>query len=322
MELRTSRRSRLTARIIAVAAVAPTLAATLQAAPAHAAPATATTRTATAAPTIATAAAAAAAVPKRENKKNRAVIFIHGYQWDGGADCTQWNKAKSFFKDVGWTGKLITWGYYKKDKNCSVEYGGDTGTDLKYVSKSLAWHIYNNYTSKGKTVDVVGHSMGGLIIRNAIARVKRGHAGFPSKLYVEDVVTLGTPHSGATHWWQNGCRSTQCKQINSGSGHLEWLNGLPSSNFQATGGTNWTALGSHDDEVISVNSATSFKAQHKIRYPTAEKVGHSDYYQTGTGTSWTYWRSSNYGKDYTKYTNRGSGPLRSAYLAVYYHSVR
>ncbi|KAB2345156.1 esterase/lipase family protein [Actinomadura rudentiformis] len=315
MQIKASRRPRWTARIVAVAAVAPTVAATLQAAPALSAPTPASARLAAAVP------AAAAAAPGRTNTKTRPIYLIHGYQWTGGTDCKQWNKTKSYFKDIGWTGKLITWGYYKKNENCSVEYGGDTGTDMKWVSRSLAWHIYNNYTSKGKTVDVVAHSMGGLVIRNAIARVKRKHDGFPSKLYVEDVVTVGTPHSGTAK--ANACPTAQCKQMRPGGGHLKWLNGLPSSNFQATGGTNWTAIGSHADGIISVDSATSFsRAQHKVRYPKAEEVGHSDYYKTGSGSSWTYWISSNYGKNYKKYTNSGAGPLRATYLGLYYHSVR
>jgi triacylglycerol esterase/lipase EstA (alpha/beta hydrolase family) len=39
--------------------------------------------------------------------------------------------------------------------------------------------------------------MGGLIARYALARVQRGHRRFPPRLWIPNVVTLGTPHRGA-----------------------------------------------------------------------------------------------------------------------------
>ncbi|MFJ2591339.1 esterase/lipase family protein, partial [Streptomyces sp. NPDC087538] len=53
------------------------------------------------------------------------------------------------------------------------------------------------YSAKGQTVDLVGHSMGGLIIRAALAGYAKGDPTWPDTLYVEDVVTLGTPHKAA-----------------------------------------------------------------------------------------------------------------------------
>ncbi|MFI0446905.1 esterase/lipase family protein [Actinomadura sp. 6N118] len=307
MEIKAPGRPRWAARIVAATAIA--MAATLQAAPALSAPTPATRTTPL----------AAAAAPARADKMDRAVYFVHGYQRSGGVDCKMWNKTKDHFKNKKWTGNLITWGFYKADKNCTVEYGGDKDTDLKNVSKSLAWNIYNNYTRKGKTVDVVAFSMGGLVIRNAIARVKRGHAGFPSSLYVEDVVTLGTPHRGSDAAYL--CGTNQCKQLRPTSAHLKWLNGLPNSNFQATGGTNWTVMSSYADDAVTVYQATAFHAQHKITYPSSEKVEHDDYYKTGTGSAWTCSHSPNYGRQYKSYKNC-PGPINSAFLAAYRHSSR
>ncbi|MFI6514249.1 esterase/lipase family protein [Spirillospora sp. NPDC050679] len=317
MQSRTPCRSRWAAKLVALAAAAPVLAATVQTAPALAAPASPT-----AAAQAAAAPVAAAAAPRRADAKNRAVYFIHGYQREEGKgqDCRMWDKTKKHFRNQKWTGGLITWGYYKADKNCTVEYGGNQNTDLKYVSRSLAWDIYNRYTSKGKTVDVVAHSMGGLVIRNAIARVKRGHDGFPPRLYVEDVVTLGTPHGGSDG--AKLCWTTQCKQMRVDGGHLKWLNGLPNSNFQATGGTNWTLLASYDDNAVSAFQGTAFYAKHKVRYPSNENVEHSDYYKTGLGNGWDCYRSSDYGKKFKTFKNACAGPINSAYVGAYFHSAR
>ncbi|GAA2405457.1 hypothetical protein GCM10010191_11660 [Actinomadura vinacea] len=308
MESGTSRRSRWAAKLITLAAVVPALVVTVQTAPAPAAPAPA--------------AAQAADAPKRVDSKNRAVYFVHGYQRKEGKgiNCQMWNKTKDHFKKKGWTGSLITWGYYKADSNCTYEYPGTQETDLKYVSRSLAWNIYNRYTSKGKTVDVVAHSLGGLVIRNAIARVKRGHDGFPPKLYVEDVVTLGTPHGGSD--FADFCGTKQCKQMRGHAGHLKWLNGLPTGNFQATGGTNWTLVGSYNDNSVTAFQATSFYGKHKVRYLANENVEHSDYYKTGVGNGWNCYRSSDYGKNFKKYTAACAGPINSAYIGAYFQSAR
>jgi hypothetical protein len=46
-----------------------------------------------------------------------------------------------------------------------------------------------------ETIDVVGHSMGGLVLRSALQQASRDGAGWP--LRVRKVVFLGTPHHGA-----------------------------------------------------------------------------------------------------------------------------
>jgi triacylglycerol esterase/lipase EstA (alpha/beta hydrolase family) len=65
---------------------------------------------------------------------------------------------------------------------------------IRHLGYHLAWYIWDQYTSKGYTVQIVAHSMGGLMARYAISKVESGAADFPPYLYVEDVVTAGTPH--------------------------------------------------------------------------------------------------------------------------------
>ena len=52
-------------------------------------------------------------------------------------------------------------------------------------------------------LDIVGHSMGGLVARSAVAHAQQAGLGWPAQL--TDLVTLGTPHHGAPleragHW--------------------------------------------------------------------------------------------------------------------------
>jgi pimeloyl-ACP methyl ester carboxylesterase len=135
--------------------------------------------------------------------------------------------------------------------------------------------IYTQYSSKGVTVDLVGHSMGGLIIRSALRYTQQADASFPPYLYVEDVVTFGTPHSGSGYasWcpW-----AYECNQMETGSSYLTDLAaGAP--NPQGSGGTDWTAVGSYSDGVVSQTSATAMDATHKVRYLSSMGIGHSDY---------------------------------------------
>ncbi|WP_345943030.1 hypothetical protein [Streptomyces sp. SID2119] len=67
------------------------------------------------------------------------------------------------------------------------------------MAKKFANHISTNYTKRGIKVDVVAHSMGGLVVRAALHYTHKRAPGFPKKLYIEDIVTLGTPHAGINH---------------------------------------------------------------------------------------------------------------------------
>lgn len=65
------------------------------------------------------------------------------------------------------------------------------------MAAALANRIYEDHTSKGETVEIVAHSMGGLISRVALLGSAKGWAGFPdARLKVDDIATLATPHQG------------------------------------------------------------------------------------------------------------------------------
>lgn len=256
------------------------------------------------------------AAPARANGQSNPVIFIHGWNLNGNTDCNDyWKSAKSYFSGSGWTGSLVTFGYYRGDKNCTIKYNGTTDkTSIKAVGKALANEIYNRYSKKGIKVDVVAHSMGGLVIRSALTEVSKKTSGYPPYLYVEDVVTLGTPHAGAKNaGWCNFTAWLQCKEMIAGSTFLKGLQNPPKS----TMGTDWTVISSYDDEVVSAASGVSMKAQHKIQYDAG--LDHTKLRTTKTGslrarymhapkTTWSSWG------------NRVS-PVVWARNAVYYASA-
>ncbi|CAN5612747.1 triacylglycerol lipase [soil metagenome] len=236
----------------------------------------------------------AAPASARTDNRAKPVVYVHGYNAFGdGTDCGMWNSMDQTLRNWGLTGAKVTFRYYFGDTGCShaaenygvpgrhYDPGGahDRYTRIEHLGYHLAWMIYNEYSSRGVAVDVVSHSMGGLITRYAISQVQRRHADFPPYLYVEDSVTLGTPHAGTG--WADWCWTTQCSQMRPGSSLVNWLSTY-APNPQASGGTDWTAVGSYDDEIVSEGSAVSMSAAHKVQYLGSADMYHSDYYKDTT----------------------------------------
>jgi pimeloyl-ACP methyl ester carboxylesterase len=237
----------------------------------------------------------------------KAVLFVHGYDPDatgwacrdiplasGKTDPGYWQKAiDSFYAGSGtppeaMKGIVFTWGYYAKDRNCDIQYNGTISTPIRTVGSQLAWDIYERWSRWGQPVDVVAHSMGGLVIRAALTGVEKGEfgprgTGFPPYLYVEDVVTLSTPHRGTVS--ADACATKlvrQCIDMGRDSDFLRWLGDNP----QSAMGTDWTLLGSETDIIIEPYSAIAAKYDgvpvknmpvgHKLVYPAGEPMDHDD----------------------------------------------
>ncbi|MCW2917064.1 MAG: hypothetical protein JWN52_5132 [Actinomycetia bacterium] len=278
---------------------------------------------------VVTAQSPAGAAPVRTNSKSEAVYFIHGsdvmHTKVGGAgdNCkSTWNTAMSSLRSRGWTGEFTTWGYYKNDTNCTRKVDGNLNTRIQELGRLLAWDIYTHYSSSGKSVDVVAHSMGGLVIRAAITGTRRygGKADhtWPPYLYVEDVATLSTPFSGnqlatactVAYGWK------QCSDMRPGSGFLSWAGQNPQSNQ----GTDWTLIGASDDGTVSSGAAIGMNATHKAIYAAGQGLKHSKLPHAGAGGTWKLKYSNNNGSSWTS-TSAGPGPLKLVGNALYYWSA-
>lgn len=244
-------------------------------------------------------AATAPAAGARTNDKTKRVLMIHGYDPFGTptSSCDMWNNFETTMKSLGFTGAFTSVGYYDNQVSCDVSvipYGSTTKqyapsggvhdryVNIEHLGYEFAWMVYHRYSKVNQTVDVVAHSMGGLVVRYALAQVQRGHADFPPYLYVEDVTTMGTPHggSGLASW----CWTTQCGDMAPNSSFLNWLTNY-GPNPQVGSGTDWTAMASYDDEVVSESSAVNMNAAHKVQYTGAANIGHGDYYNLTSKTN-------------------------------------
>jgi hypothetical protein len=199
--------------------------------------------------------------------------FVHGYTDDGsGFDAdSYWGDIIGMFRQPEWPGgswsgpiaREWTYCYYSVDRNCDLLAPGDRERPIKDLGADLAWEIYDHFSQYNVAVDVVAHSMGGLITRAALTGVERGDPDFPPYLYVEDVTTLSTPHRGAPA--AVICQFRQCVDMRGSSEFLAWLEDTP----QSAMGTNWTVVGLHDDLVAPVWSSVPddmTSAGHKLIY--------------------------------------------------------
>ncbi|WP_329387651.1 esterase/lipase family protein [Streptomyces sp. NBC_01716] len=256
----------------------------------------------------------ASAAPGRANGKNNRVIFVHGFAPTGKHDCTDYfSAARGHFAKKGWRGNLLTFGYYSGNKKCSYNYRGSRDTSLKTVAKAFANYVYKNYSNPKKNVkvDVVAHSMGGLVVRAALHHTAKGTAGFPPRLYIEDVVTLGTPHGGTN--WGNVCAAgwQQCADMKPNSAFLKSLpNAMPNSRM----GTDWTTVSSFDDAIVSEASGIAGIAEHEVQYDAG--IGHNELNTVRSGTHRSRIKHSTWGKWFKR-----MAPVEQARLAVYFSSA-
>jgi hypothetical protein len=213
---------------------------------------------------------------------DRVVLLLHGYNpTSTSTDCGRtFDHMVARMRQAGVSERMVKVGYYSGDRGCDVSlrsYGGfDDRGSWKEIAKALSAYIRVEYTARGVAVDVVGHSMGGLIIRAAVLGAQIHEPGFSTPIDVRNVVTLGTPHDGAA-WYSKLCRLGQCSSLRPGSSDITWLNqdGHP----QGLRGTEFTVIASRVDRVTPDPSGLhmDLPASHKITYCCVAHAGDGGY---------------------------------------------
>jgi hypothetical protein len=217
---------------------------------------------------------------------NRRVYLIHGWSISSAVNCNwgpTFGDIKSYFNAKGYT-HTTSVAYYYGDSHCddgggfppsglhndpqqtycanwydSGENDGTENEDIRHLSCLLAWYFWDHGTAP---IAVLAHSMGGLIVRQALADTPYVTA-FPPYLNISDVATAGTPHQGlvddAAGVLQifSGCPGNcfEVDQMQRDSGFMQDLNSTSfrggfGRNPQGSGGTDWTTMGSDNDEVL------------------------------------------------------------------------
>lgn len=276
-------------------------------------------------------------VVARTDSRTTPIVFIHGSDWSApyGVSCPRsFSTMEKRLRALGHTGRFVTIGYYRYDTGCSVSLGhdgshdrhyatghdttgGHTGqTDIRHLAYHLAWYVYDHFSKAGVAVDVVGHSMGPLLIQYALAQVGRHHPDFPPRLLVEDVVSLAGPYTGARPIIDS-CRTRQCAQMRHGSTFLAWLRTY-AANPQGEGGTDWTAFSSVDDEYVSSSSGVAIQACHRVTYLASADVTHADLLHISSGSMTAAVKRSDCPG--APATGRWYWPIRAVDIALTYRS--
>jgi len=209
---------------------------------------------------------------------SRPILFVHGFNVFGlPEDCKHdWGTMESTLAANGYTGKMTTVSYYFDDTNCDVKTSpkGSILTPIEDLSKNLAWYIYDQYSSKNVDLDIVAHSMGGLLVRYALYRVAAGDSTFPPFLKVPHVATMGVPFTGYSTVAEL-CHvipvNVQCWEMFPLSSFIEDLKNPLALVPQGIDGTLWSAIGSNalflDDSDGFVNS----KSANSMEIPATAK---------------------------------------------------
>jgi pimeloyl-ACP methyl ester carboxylesterase len=197
------------------------------------------------------------------------VVFLHGGSL---AACPGYDVGRTFYpatlmlKAAGWTGRLDLIGFYACDRNYTYSIGQfDTSLPTRFIARTLAWYLWFRYSMVGKPVDLVGHSMGGLIVRWLLYRVAQHDPQYPPYLLVERAVTISTPHAGMRTLavWHDLCGATnyQCPDFATDSPFIQALTNNP-----ITAETDWTTIGSQGCDIVPARSTAALPGAHVIVY--------------------------------------------------------
>jgi pimeloyl-ACP methyl ester carboxylesterase len=272
------------------------------------------------------------------------ILLVHGY---GGAaagkDCngSTWKAALDYYQRAGGRDRdsMSTIGYYTGDDpavphgaahGCDVSVAEATNaTPIQDVAKGLANYIDRAHTGNGQPVNIIAHSMGGLVTRVALLGSAQGWEGFPDrKLDVDNVVTLSTPHRGVADPGANDDR--QWNQMDPGSGFMERLHERGSELGDTwADGTDWSLVGSDEDAVVTFESAidkhfAATTADQKYGYWKRRDgllVDHTGVRTLGAGApdgkdnyKLNYWHAAGDHPPHT--TEHGWSPLKTAFKAA------
>lgn len=123
---------------------------------------------------------------------------------------------------------------------------------IMHLACLFAWYIYDTYTRSSIPVEILAHSMGGLVTRAAIGGSTAGVYGFPpAPLLVPDVVTVATPHGGiggieAEAAWVSNQGSVELADMQPGSNFMNTMGGSAYEKPQGAGNTHWALIGSSE----------------------------------------------------------------------------
>ena len=178
------------------------------------------------------------------------VLLVNGYS--DTEDTPWWDVLESYFHEVGYADEDV----HRADLGDVPGTTVDSPTEYAKVLENRLEAISGEY---GSEVDIVAHSMGGLDSRWAIEKLDAAQ-------YVDDLVTLGTPHQG-TYVAYLGALTDGGRDMIPGSDFLTALN-----DGTLADGVDYTALWSHADELLDPDEYAKLPSPEVESVDTARNI--------------------------------------------------
>lgn len=218
------------------------------------------------------------------------VLLVHGFGLVSGfgipfanTDCrSYWDTQEDRIQQTDTSRNVVTIGYYRDDSNCEAMLPGSDDnnvfTSITDIAFELFEYISDEYTIHGEGVDIVAHSMGGIVVRKMLD-------DWGQQLFVDQVVTLGTPHGGHSSTiplniaaasfgcpTQDNIFALQCREMAAGSQFIVNLQPNPQSLIP----TSWTLIATERDEVVGgLNGTGTNMAQGNSASPNVSRYTYS-----------------------------------------------
>lgn len=210
---------------------------------------------------------------------SRPILFVHGFSPLAlPENCSGvWSEAESELAAAGFTGPMVTVGYYGDDINCDIKSSpkGSIMTSIPDLAHDFAWMLYNGWSSKQEHVDIIAHSLGGLIVRYAFYRAAIGDPAYPPFLIADHIVSMGAPYTGfsllAFSCYLNPV-NVQCWEMAPYAGFIQDLKAPAALLPQGVGGTLWTNIGSNGDVIDSSDGVVGSDSATSMPIPTSSKT--------------------------------------------------
>jgi pimeloyl-ACP methyl ester carboxylesterase len=212
------------------------------------------------------------------------VVLVHGYSF--GTACPGYNVASYWAGPMAalrasWKGPVTAVDFYQCDVGGQAISAYSRDEPIDGLALALDHYLEQNRFVDG--VDLVGHSMGGLIIAAMIRDISVSAPGFvpvPARV----AITISTPFAGvpASVLRAYGCSgNTQCSQVSAGSSFLAGLAQAPRSS------TRWTTTGGGTCDLVSAASANAMTEAVRIAWskPCYTHTGILGDQATGTDSS-------------------------------------
>jgi pimeloyl-ACP methyl ester carboxylesterase len=183
------------------------------------------------------------------------VLAVHGFEGYGAKDCAaefSVLRARSSPRL-----RVQTVGYYAGDTGADMTLPGEpatTDTSLTVLGARLAELI----RGLDEIPDLLGHSMGGLILAEALTSLPEAAVG--------RVVMLGVPFAGLPS--AAGADVAQCREMTPGS---EFLARVAVAGVRAD-----LCVGSEADEDVPIESALALAEAPQVRLPASLRIHHGD----------------------------------------------